>query len=158
MKTPRLSTKPTIFLSGENESPSAKKLSVIVLGTCIALAGCTSSSDWNEICAETYERAVLEADMVVSAQFECGGSFGSATETGTVTLAVSTQKDATSVIEEVYRSLAADSGLRDTKAPSIEFVSENGETRFDIDDLGFSGSPSVDQLREKYGITPTPTP
>ena len=141
--------------SSMNKSPTATALAAILV--TIVLAGCGASADWDETCADTYERAVLTVDAVASAEFECGGSFGAGTENGTVTLAVDTQQEATPVIEEIYRAFAVDPELSGVRSPAIDFVSENGETRFSIDDLGFGGEPSVDQMRETYGITPSPT-
>jgi hypothetical protein len=134
---------------------SATAAVVAMLGAGLALTGC--GPDQDEDCAKTYESAALKVEGVTSAEFECGGSFGAETESGTVTLGVDTQSEATPVIEEVYRSFAADPGLTYSKLTGIRFASESGETRFNDDDLGFGGSPSVRQMREKYGITPSPT-
>lgn len=123
-----------------------------MLAASATLTGCGPNED--EECAAAYERAVLRVDAVVSAEFDCGGGFGAETQGGDVTITADTQDDANPVIEEVYRSLAADPEL--TRAPYVNFRSDNGDV-FSIDDLGFNGAPSLDQIREKYDITPTPT-
>lgn len=154
----------TMCPSEESESPRMKKSShvvsvAVIFASSLALTGC--GADRDEDCAAAYRNAVLKVDAVASAEFECGGSFGAETENGTVAIAVDTQEEATPVIEDIYQSFAADPGLIDARLPYIEFVSENGEA-FNIgeilDELGFGGVPSVSQMREKYGITPTPTP
>lgn len=128
----------------------------VALGVGLILTGCGPASD--DECAESYERAALAVEAVASAEFECGGGFGAETERGTVTLAVATQPEANSAIEEVYKSFAASPGLINSKLSNIEFVSQSTDEYFNDDALGFNGSPSVRQMREKYGITPTPTP
>lgn len=123
------------------------------LATITVLTSCGPNED--EECAAAYERAVLRVDAVISAEFECGGGFGAETQGGDVTITADTQEEANPVLEEVYRSLAADPEL--TRAPYVNFLSDNGDV-FSIDDLGFGGAPSLDQIREKYSITPSPTP
>ena len=122
-----------------------------MLAASTALTGCGPNED--EQCAAAFERVVLRVDAVVSAEFECGGGFGAETQGGDVTIAADTQDEANPVIEDVYRALAADPEL--TRAPYVLFYSVDGDF-FKIDDLGFNGNPSLDQMREKYGITPTP--
>lgn len=123
-----------------------------MLAASTALTGCGPNED--EQCAAAFERVVLRVDAVVSAEFECGGGFGAETQQGDVILAVDTQEEAIPVIEDVYRALAADPEL--TRAPYMDFLSDNGKVLNDFD-LGFGGEPSLDQLREKYGTTPSPT-
>lgn len=132
---------------------SAAIAMTVALATITALTGCGPNED--EQCAAAYERAVQRVDAVVSAEFKCGGGFGAETQGGEVTIAVDTQDEANPVMEDVYRALAADPEL--TRAPYVLFHSVDGDF-FKIDDLGFNGNPSLDQIREKYGITPTPTP
>ena len=130
-----------------------------VLATSISLTGCGLSGDRDEDCAAAYERAALKVAAVESAEFTCGGSFGNSSDRGTVTLAADTKEEASPAIEEVYRSFAADPELTYQGTPYADFVSESGGERFDNDDLGFDSSyPSIDEMREKYGITPAPTP
>lgn len=124
-----------------------------ILAASTALAGCGPNEDAE--CAAAYERAISRVDAVVSTEIECGGGFGAETQGGDVVISADTQDEANPVIEDVYRALAADPEL--TRAPYINFLSDNG-TVFSINDLDFGGDPSIEQLREKYGITPTPTP
>jgi predicted component of type VI protein secretion system len=131
---------------------SATVAIAVILAASTTLTGCGSNKD--EECAIAYERAVLRVDAVVSAEFECGGGFGAETQGGDVALAVDTQDEAIPVIEDVYRALAADPEL--TRAPYVSFLSDNGKVLNNYD-LGFGGEPSLEQLREKYGITPSPT-
>ena len=134
---------------------SATTTVTAMLGTVLVLTGCGPDEDVE--CAEAYESAALQVAAVTSAEFECGGSFGAQTERGTVTLAVDVQSEATPVIEEVYKSFAASPELMYSKLSNIEFESDETGAQFNDDDLDFGGSPSVRQMREKYGITPSPT-
>lgn len=130
-----------------------------ILAISISLTGCGPTGDRDQDCAAAYEQAALKVAAVVSAEFTCGGSFGNSSDRGTVTLAVDTQEEANPAIEEVYRSFAEDPRLTYPSAPFADFVSESSGERFDNSDLGFEGSyPTIDEMREKYGITPTPTP
>lgn len=129
-----------------------------ILATSISLTGCGLSGGRDENCAAAYEQAALKVAAVVAAEFTCGGSFGNSSDRGTVTLAVDTQEEASTAIEDVYRSFAADPRLTYPSAPFADFVSESSGERFDNSDLGFDGSyPTIDEMREKYGTTPSPT-
>ena len=136
-------------------------MAILTLTSSSVLAGCSRYQDSDCPVAEIYERAAVGTDSVTSAEFECGGSFGSETEGGTITLSVGIHDEASPIVEDIYRTFAADSEIPFGAMPNIEFASKDGDL-FNIskilDDLGFSGVPSVSQMREKYGITPTPTP
>lgn len=125
--------------------------------TSFALSGCTSPSIFDESCPEDFTSAALTVPDVVSAEFECGGTLNDQGVDGTITLNVDTQEEANPTIERIYRAFAADSKIVDT-IPNIRFVPEHGDDWFHDSDLGFNGSPSIGDMRERYGITHTPTP
>jgi hypothetical protein len=136
-------------------------LAALALISGATLIGCSTGSGEDCPEAQVYESAASDLTFVSTAQFECGGSFGNERTRGTITLSVTTQQEAVPAVEDIYRAFAADPGLTDGAMPDVAFVSEDGE-RFNLgkilEELGFGGVPAVSQMREKYGITPTPTP
>lgn len=163
MTNPRVPTIQSVRLNGEQWAAALARWQstaiaiAAMLTASTTLTGCGPNED--EGCAAAYERAALKVAAVVSAEFTCGGSLGNSSDRGTVTLAADTQEDATPAIEDVYRSFAADPTLTHRSIPFADFVSESDSGRFYNDDLGFDSSyPSIDEMRENYGITPTPTP
>lgn len=122
----------------------------------LVLTGCGPGDD--EECADAYERAIQSIDGVTSVEITCGESFGNTSDQGTATLDADTQAEANPIIEEIYRSLARSPDMLDTNVLYIDFDSDSGGPWFTSDDLGLDRYPSVGEVREKYGITPTPTP
>ena len=118
------------------------------------VSGCSGSDGLNEECAEAFERAALTVEQVLSAEYECGGSFGNPSQSGTVVLSVDTQEQATPVIEEIYKAFAAEEGLDSAWSPSTRFLDEGGTASFDDLDLDFNGTPAIRHLRDRYGIGP----
>ncbi|MGI5191872.1 hypothetical protein ACQEVI_27275 [Promicromonospora sp. CA-289599] len=133
----------------------AKTACAIFVAT-LTLSSCSSPSIFGEDCPEVLASAALTVTEVVSAEFECGGTINDQGVDGTIVLDVENQEEANGVIEKIYRALAANPDVVDT-IPNIRFVPEQGDGSFRDTDLGFNGSPSIGDMREKYGITPSPT-
>lgn len=117
------------------------------------LVGCGGPSELDEKCAKAFERAALTVDQVLSAEYECGGSFGNPSRDGTIVLSVDTQEQATPVIEDVYKAFASEQDLDSAWGASAEFRSEGDGKSFDDLDLEFNGSPTVGDMRDRYGIS-----
>lgn len=125
----------------------------------VAIAGLTSGCGGTDVatCAEVFERAALTVDSVESADFECRDPFGHSSYHGSIALTVDTQSEANPVIDEIYRAFAAESELDNAWIPNIAFSQSEGNVKFsglDVE-LEFNGKPSVRDMREGYGISPT---
>lgn len=126
-------------------------LAIAVSG--VVLVGCTGDPDEIAECEELVERTALSVEGVETADFTCWRDFGNPGEQGTVSLAVETQQDADLVIEDVYRAFASEPDIDNSWVVYFEFTSKSGEA-FNIEALGFNGTPSIRDLRDRYDIHP----
>lgn len=122
---------------------------ILVLTCMTSVSGCTYPG--SEECAENFAAGALSVDGVASAEFECGGSFGNPTQEGEILLDTRQQKEATSVIADIYRAYAGNESIAGGIHPVIDFLSASDPNiEFHDNDLNFNGSPAVIDMREKY--------
>jgi ABC-type phosphate transport system substrate-binding protein len=118
----------------------------------ITLAACGGGSVRK--CEEALTSAATSVEGVVGAEFTCKRSFGNPSQTGSVTIAGSTEAEVAAVMEEVLQAFAASPDLSDASVVYVDFANEDGSITVIEKLAGFNGTPSIRDIREHYGITP----
>ncbi|MEV0953879.1 hypothetical protein [Promicromonospora sp. NPDC050249] len=119
----------------------------------ITLAACGGGGSARK-CEEALTSAATSVEGVVGAEFTCKRSFGNPSQTGSVTIAGTTEAQVTAVMEGVLQAFAASPDLDDASVVYVDFANEDGSITVIEQAVGFNGTPSIRDIREHYGITP----
>lgn len=120
----------------------------------ITLAACGGGGAVRK-CEEALTSAATSVEGVVEAEFTCKRSFGNPSQTGSVTIAGTTEAEVTAVMEGVLQAFAASPDLDDASVVYVDFANEDGSITVIEQAVGFNGTPSIRDIREHYGITPS---
>ncbi|MBN6038309.1 hypothetical protein JYK18_25820 [Amycolatopsis sp. 195334CR] len=93
-------------------------------------------------------------DGVASATWDCSEQFGGGWQRGDVVIEAASEREAVSVIDAIMRAYAASPDLEDGWSVPQEFKTHDRSIVVSPKDLGFSGPPTLRQVRAHYGITP----
>lgn len=119
----------------------------------VTLAACSGGSVRR--CEEALTAAATSVQGVVAAEFTCTRSFGNPGQSGSVTIAGTTEAQVTAVMEGVLQAFAASPDLDEASVVYVDFANEDGSITVIEQAVGFNGTPSIRDIREHYGITPS---
>ncbi|MEV0894694.1 hypothetical protein [Promicromonospora sp. MEB111] len=105
-------------------------------------------------CEELLTATALAVDGVVSARFECSDTFGGGWQRGKVVLRASSQDEAVGIMDALLRAFAAEPRLEPRWATPQEYRNEDGSVVVGARAVGFSGVPTIREVREHYGEGP----
>jgi hypothetical protein len=125
---------------------------LVVAASGVVLGGCTGGGVAD--CEQLLEGTALSVEGVDSADFTCRRDFGDSGQRGAITLAVDTQREATPVIEDVYRAFASEPDIGSAWTVYITFTAVAGGSEFNDEALDFNGDPTMRDIRERYDIHP----
>ena len=125
----------------------------VVVAAVLPVAAC--SSDSAEECETAFKAVATSVDGVASAEWDCSDQFGGGWERGDVVIEATTEDEAVAVMEDLLRAFAASPDLVDRWSTPQEYGTEDRSIIVSPNDVGFNGPPTVRQVREHYGITPS---
>jgi hypothetical protein len=120
-------------------------------GTLAAVLGMGRSR--NTDCEDLFAETALAVDGVVSAEFDCSDMFGGGWERGKVVLRASSRDEAIRIMDALLRAFAAEPGLEPRWSTPQEYRNEDGSVVVGALAVGFSGVPTIREVREHYGRT-----
>ncbi|GAB2737803.1 hypothetical protein [Amycolatopsis magusensis] len=105
----------------------------------------------NSDCEDAFAETALAVDGVVSAEFECSDMFGGGWQRGKVVLRASSREEATRIVDALLRAFAAEPRLEPRWSTPQQYRNEDGAIVVGAGAAGFSGTPNIRELRDRYG-------
>ena len=127
---------------------------VAALGALLLGGTLTACSVTDRACEERMAEIALSIDGVVSAEFDCEDNPSGGWERSEVVLDAATEDEAALIVDEVLRAYAEAPDLDPEWSTPQEYQLEGSSEKVSANDVGFDGSPTVEEAREFYGVEP----